>query len=53
MKTSWASYRLPRAASTKRIYDEIIVNGMCGHFDILAGSGQHSDYYVVGQVLWL
>ena len=53
VNTSWISYRLTNDAAAKRIYDEVVVKGTCGYYDILGGSWQHGKYYVVGRISWL
>ncbi|KAG9311052.1 hypothetical protein JVU11DRAFT_8952 [Chiua virens] len=53
VNTSWISYRIVDNISSKHIYDEIVVDGTCGGYDILRGSWQYDVLYVVGHILML
>ncbi|KAF8556731.1 hypothetical protein OG21DRAFT_550318 [Imleria badia] len=46
VNAGWISYRVARDISAKHTYDEIIVNGTCGAFDILGGSWQYNMFCV-------
>ncbi|KAN0080030.1 hypothetical protein V8E55_009596 [Tylopilus felleus] len=45
VNTSWISYRIASDVLAKHIYEEIIVDGICGSFDILGGSWPYDMYY--------
>lgn len=53
VNTSWISYRIASDVLAKHIYEEIIVDGICGSFDILGGSWPYDMYYAVRRILRL